>query len=340
VLIEQKEVKKEIENGEEIQEVKQKDPPKHVLKWISHNFKFLLVPASRLEELTIRQTDYEKLKSKRKFSRLFKSPLTVAGTIIIFCFVSLAVFGHWISPYTFEQANGVFSGTYNPPSTRHIFGTMMLGRDVLARMIFGTYSSLTIALPSVVISVVLGVFIGIFSAYSGGWIDSVIMRIMDIFLAFPGLILAMVLIQLWGQRIEIIMTVWGLLGVPFYARLIRGSVLQAKNLPYVQAAKTVGANKFRIMYKHILPNCIQPIIVSFSFDIGSAVLNLAALAFLGFSDPNMIEWGHDVSYNRIFLYNAPWASLAPGFMIVIYVLGFMLLGDGLRDYLDPKLKNL
>ncbi|MFX0077375.1 MAG: ABC transporter permease [Candidatus Hermodarchaeota archaeon] len=340
MLVEQKQVKEEIEDKEELLKAKEKSSTNNVLKWISQNFKFLLIPASRLDELTLRQADYEKLKSKRNFSRLFKSPLTVVGLTIIFCFVSLAIFGHWISPYTFEEANGVFPGTYNPPSPNHLFGTMMLGRDVLARMIFGTYSSLTIALPSVVISVVLGVSIGTFSAYSGGWIDSVIMRIMDIFLAFPGLILAMVLIQLWGQRIEIIMTVWGFMGVPFYARLIRGSVLQAKNLPYVDAAKTVGASKFRIMFRHILPNCIQPIIVSFTFDIGSAVLNLAALAFLGFYDPNMIEWGHDISYNRIFLYNAPWASLGPGFMIVIYVLGFMLIGDGIRDYIDPKLKNL
>ena len=163
---------------------------------------------------------------------------------------------------------------------------------------------------------------------------------MDVFLAFPGLILVLVFVGVFGRRIEYIMLIYGFLGIPGYARLIRGNVLQAKELPYVQAAKVAGAGKMRIMFRHILPNVIQPVIIAVTFAVGGFILGLAGLAFLGFSDPTFIEWGADISRARPELYSAPWAALFPGLMIVITVLGFMLLGDGLRDALDPRLKNL
>lgn len=340
VLLKPKKFEEEVGYKEEVQEAREESAVKHVLKWIIHNYKFLLVPGSRLEDLTQRQLTYEKQVSKRKFLSQLKSPLTLLGIIIILCMVTIAVFCDWIAPYPFKVANGINTNAYSPPTPEHLLGTTMLGRDVLSRMIFGTVTSLTLALPAVVIGVVLGVSLGIIAAYYEGWIDSLIMRLVDIFLAFPGLILVMVLISIWGQRLEIIITVWGLLGIPIYSRLIRGSVLQAKNLPYIQSAKISGAGNFRIMFRHILPNCIQPIIIAFSFEMGATVLNLAALAFLGFYDPNLIEWGHDISLGRYYLYSAPWISIGPGIMILIFVLGFMLLGDGLRDVLDPKMKNL
>ena len=188
--------------------------------------------------------------------------------------------------------------------------------------------------------VVGGVFLGVIAAYYGGWVDSIIMRIADVFLAFPGLILVLVFVGVFGREIEMIMLIYGFLGIPGYARLIRGNVLQAKELPYVQAAKVAGAGNIRIMFKHILPNVIQPVIIAVTFAIGGFILGLAGLAFLGFSDPIFIEWGADISRAREMLYAAPWASIFPGLMIVITVLGFMLVGDGLRDALDPRLKNL
>lgn len=139
---------------------------------------------------------------------------------------------------------------------------------------------------------------------------------------------------------ENIMLAFGILGVPFYARLIRGNVLQARNLPYVEAARVSGAGNWRIMFRHILPNCIQPVIIAVTFAIGGVILSLAGLSFLGFSDPTLVEWGNDLSQARLHLQTAPWASIWPGFMILFTVLGFMLLGDGLRDALDPRLKNL
>jgi peptide/nickel transport system permease protein len=314
--------------------------PKKVFFWFIHHIKFLLIPGYRLEELTKRETEFEKTRSQRKFIRRFKSILTIIGIVIIFLIITLTVFPHWISPYTFDQAKGVLSNSFAPPSPTHPLGRTNLGRDVLARLIFAARTSITVALPAIGISVIGGVIFGIIAAYFGGWVDSIIMRIFDIFMAFPSLVLALVIIGIWGQKIEYILLTWGILGIPYYGRLLRGNVLQAKELPYIQAAKVSGAGDWRIMFRHILPNVIQPIIISFTFSIGGMILGLAGLSFLGFGDPNLIEWGNDINAARQSLYDAPWAPLWPGFMILITVLGFMLLGDGLRDALDPRLKNL
>ncbi|NVM17775.1 MAG: ABC transporter permease [Candidatus Lokiarchaeota archaeon] len=329
-----------VEQEFELEERKEKNIVKKIFKWMGSNLKFLFVPGYRIEELTIREQEYEKTISKRKFIRRLKSVLTIIGISIVFVIVTFAVFAPWISPYTFRVADGVFSGSWNPPSPEHPLGQTNFGRDILARMIWGARSSLTIALPAITLSVVVGVIFGIIAAYFGGWVDSVIMRISDIFFAFPGLIFAIVLIGVLGRRMEYIILAYGILGIPYYSRLIRASVLQAKELPYVEAARVSGAKNWRIMFRHIMPNCIQPIIISFTFDIGGVILSFAGLAFLGYSDPHLIEWGRDIDIGRGHLVNAPWASFWPGLMIIFTVLGFMLIGDGLRDALDPRLRNL
>ncbi len=324
----------------ELEERKEQGIVISTLSWIIHNLKFLFIPGYRLEELSIREFEYEKTISKRKFIQRLKSPLTILGILIVFFISTFAIFPEWLSQYTFEEANGVFYGAWQPVSPEHLLGTTDFGRDILARLIYGARASLTIALPSIGFSVILGVIFGVISGYYGGWIDSLIMRIMDIFLAFPGLILALVFVAIWGPRMEYIMLAFGVLGVPFYSRLIRGVVLQARELPYIEAARTSGSGNWRIMFRHILPNTIQPIIISLTFNIGGVILALAGLAFLGYSDIRLIEWGNDINDARLHLYDAPWAALWPGFMILIAVLGFMLVGDGLRDALDPRLKNL
>jgi peptide/nickel transport system permease protein len=313
---------------------------KRVLSWMFKNSKFLLLPGSRLDDLTQREIEFERVRGKRKFIRRFKSVLTITGIVIVFVVVSLAVFCNWISPYPIEYVRHSQPGAFSPPSPAHPLGQSTMGYDVLARLIFGARSSLSAALPALSLSVIGGIIFGVIAAYYRGWVDTVIMRISDILLAFPGLILALVIISIVGQRIDAILIVWGVLGIPFYARLIRGNVLQARELPYIQAARVSGAGNWRIMFRHILPNVIQPVIISVTFNIGAWILGLAALSYLGFSDPNLIEWGNDINNARAMLYSAPWASLWPGFMILVTVLGFMLLGDGLRDALDPRLKNL
>ncbi|MFW9969850.1 MAG: ABC transporter permease [Candidatus Odinarchaeota archaeon] len=323
------------------EEVKEEENiSKNVISWVFKNFKFLLLPGSRLDDLTQREMEFERVRGKRKFIRRFKSVLTITGIAIVFVVISLAVFCNWLSPYSFDYVIHTHPGAYGYPSAAHPLGQSKLGYDVLSRLIFGARSSLSVALPAIMLSVIGGIVIGVVAAYYRGWIDSILMRICDVLLAFPGLILALVIISIVGQQIQYIMIVWGILGIPFYARLIRGNVLQARELPYIQAAKVAGAGNGRIMFRHILPNVIQPIIISLTFDVGSWVLGLAALSYLGFSDPRLVEWGNDINFARANLYSAPWASLWPGFMILITVLGFMLLGDGLRDALDPRLKNL
>ena len=214
-------------------------------------------------------------------------------------------------------------------------------KSVLSRLIYGARSSITIALPAITLSVFFGVIFGVIGGYYGGMIDSLMMRIFDIMLSFPGLVLVLVVVALRGEpRVEDIMLAYGVLGIPYYSRLIRGQVLQARELPYIQAARTSGAGNFKLMFRHILPNSIQPIIIAFTFNIGGIILSLAGLAFLGFNDPDLIEWGNDIAEAAIQIYKAPWASMWPGFMILITVMGFMLLGDGLRDALDPRMKNL
>jgi len=323
-----------------------KEISKRILKWFTKNLKFLFIPASRIDDLTIREAEYEMTKSKRKFIRRLKSVLTITGILLVFFIATLAVFPHWLSAYTFDEVIDIYSNDWEAPNALHPLGTTKFGRDVLARLIFGARTSLTVALPAIGMSVIFGIMIGIIAAYYGGWIDALIMRIIDIFLAFPALILALVFVAVLGNalgtgpRIEYIMLAWGILGIPYYSRLIRGNVLQAKELPYIQAARVSGAGNARIMFKHILPNIMQPIIISVTFDIGGIILSLAGLSFLGFSDYRMVDWGNEISVGRQFLYTAPWASLWPGFFILLAVLGFMLLGDGLRDALDPRLKNL
>ena len=314
---------------------------KKAFSWMASNFKFLLIPGYTVEELKQREIEYRKRRSKRKLIRRLKSFLTILGIIIILMVVSFAVFAPWISPFTFSELNGFFINHYEPPSPLHIFGTANNGRDIFGRAVWGARSSLTIALPALALAVFGGVITGLIAGYYGGWVDTVLMRIMDIFLAFPGLILVLVFISMWGRELKYFMLAYGLLGIAGYARLIRGSVLQSKELDYVRAAEVSGASNIRIIFKHVLPNCIQPILISFTFDIGGVILSLAGLSFLGLGAPGqIIEWGNDVALAQDTLHFAPWAFFFPGLMIVITVFGCMLLGDGLRDALDPRLRNL
>ena len=322
------------------EEEKEESVPITVLKWFVTHLKFIAVPTSTYEELMLEEQEYERTKSQRRFIRKLKSVLTIVGLVIVVGLITMAIFPHWLAPYPFEDAMDYFLHPFAAPSSAHIMGTTALGRDVLTRLIFGARSSLTVSLPAISIGVIGGVFFGVIAAYYGGLVDSIIMRIVDVFLAFPGLVLVLVFVGVFGRRIEYIMLIYGFLGIPYYARLIRGNVLQAKELPYVQAARVAGAGNARIMFRHILPNVIQPVIIAVTFAIGGFILGLAGLAFLGFSDPTFIEWGADINRARESLYDAPWASIFPGLMIVITVLGFMLVGDGLRDALDPRLKNL
>jgi ABC-type dipeptide/oligopeptide/nickel transport system permease subunit len=186
------------------------------------------------------------------------------------------------------------------------------------------------------LGIVGGVIFGVIAAYKGGWIDNLIMRSADIIVSVPGLVLLILIISIMGVDIQSIIVAQGLLSIPGYARLMRSAAISQRSMTYVESAKVSGASEWRIMFRHILPNSVSVIIVALSFDIGFTILSLSSLAFLGFAQENVVEWGADVNNNKSSLVDAPWAAIWPGIGVVVTVLGFMLLGDGLRDALDPR----
>jgi len=305
---------------------------------------FLFKPGQKDDVLSRRDFLFNRLKSKRRFISKLNNPLTKLGLLVIFIAITWAVFSPLISIYNYEVVAGINEDVEQfarPSFPAHPLGVTYFGRDIFSRLIWGARSSLTLGLLSILISMVFGVMIGVFSGYIAGWVDNVIMRIMDIVMAFPGLIMIIIILSIFDEparRMQTILLLYGFLGIPGYARLIRGSVLSERTRTYVEAAKVGGSSNFQIMFKHILPNCIAPIIVSVTFDIGGIILSLAGLSYLGFADTTMVEWGADINEARRKLTSAPWAAIWPGVGIFITVLGFMLVGDGLRDALDPRLQ--
>ena len=298
---------------------------------------FLLRPGAEDEELEKRDFEMNKFRTKRSFLRRLKAPLTILGISIVFVISTWAIFGHWISFISFRDLSyELHAGAFDAPSFVHPFGQGEWGRDVWGRLIWGARASLTMGLASIAISVSGGIILGTIAAYKGGWIDNIIMRLGDIISSIPGLVLTIIVVSVMGYDVKNILLSWGLLGITGYARLMRSAAISQRAMTYVQSAKVSGASEWRIMFRHILPNSIAPIIVAVSFDIGGMILGLAGLAFLGFGAEGIIEWGRDVAGNKQALIYAPWAAIWPGIGIIITVLGFMLLGDGLRDALDPR----
>jgi peptide/nickel transport system permease protein len=301
--------------------------------------KFLLIPGYKSTDLQIREYEIGKLKSKRKFFRRLLTPLSITGFILLSIIVTLAVFSPWLTSYTvLNLTQEQYIGIFEPPSVDHPFGQTKNGWDILGRLIWGARVSLTVGLIALSIGIGVGVPLGIIAAYFGGVVESIIMRISDMFRAFPGMILALVFVAIWGLEIENIMLAFGILAIPGYIRAIRGSALQVKQNLYIKASKAAGLSNFNIMFKHILPNSINPIIIALSFDLGNMVMMLTSLSFFGYNDPTLISWGRDISDSRGVFYYAPHTFIFPAIVIFITVLGFILLGDGIRDALDPKLK--
>lgn len=279
-----------------------------------------------------------------QLEKLFKNKTGVAGLIIITIFVLCALFAPLISPH-----NPVENALYEqlkPPvweeggASKNLLGTDDLGRDILSRLIFGARVSLMVGLVSVGIAVLLGTLFGAIAGYFGGWLDNVIMRIMDIILAFPGILLAIVIVAYLGPGLRNAMIAIGVISIPRFARIVRASVIEEYEKDYVLAARAVGARNRRIIFDSILPNCLAPIIVQASLGFGSAILDAAGLSFLGLgAQPPIPEWGAMIAMGRSMILRAWWVMTFPGIAILFGVLGFNLLGDGLRDALDPRLRD-
>ena len=224
-----------------------------------------------------------------------------------------------------------------PPSAEHWFGTDLQGRDIFCRVMVGTQISLSVGLIAVAFSLTIGVILGSIAGYKGGWIDTVIMRVMDMMLAIPSILLAIAIMAALGPGIEKAVVAIGLVSIPEYARIVRSEILAIKENDYVAAARVIGDSYFKIVFRHVLPNALPSIIVRATLGISSAILDCAALGFLGLGvQPPAAEWGDMLGRGRNELFRAPWLMIFPGLAITLAVLAFNLLGDGIRDGLDPK----
>jgi peptide/nickel transport system permease protein len=279
---------------------------------------------------------------KEMWETLRQNKAAVVGLIII-CFLVLIALSVWVSglmgiqilPYDPNPSDMTKSFIW--PSAAHWFGTDQLGRDIFSRILDGTKISLFVGVAAVTISLSTGVLLGALAGYRGGRTDAVIMRVMDMMLAIPSILLAIAFMAALGKGIDKAVIAIGLVSIPEYARLVRASILSVKENDYVQAAKVIGSSDTRIIMKHILPNIISLIVVRATLGISTAVLDTAALGFLGLGvQPPFAEWGDMLGRARGFIFNAPYTLIFPGIAITMTVLAFNLLGDGLRDALDPK----
>ena len=267
--------------------------------------------------------------------------LAVASLIVIVLFIIGALFAPWLAPYP-EQGRGEpnITAKFQPPSREHLLGTDYLGRDVFSRILFGGRTSLSIGFLVVIVASVIGVPLGAIAGYYGGWIDDVLMRITDVFLAFPPLLLAIAIAAALGasfvnSMIAIAVTWW-----PWYARLVRAQTLSLRERYFVEAARSIGVSNLSIVRRHVFPNVMTPVLVQATMDIGSAILTGAAISFIGLGvQPPTADWGKMISTGRIYFLERPWFAGAAGAAIFLVTLAFNLLGDAVRDVADPRTRR-
>lgn len=275
---------------------------------------------------------------KTVWKRLKKNKAAVVGGFLILLFIIVSIVGPWLT--TQDPTDVDVLNKLKSPSAEHWFGTDNYGRDIFTRIIHGMALTLQVGFLSVTIGGVIGVVLGIVSGYYGGAVDTIIMRVMDVLLAFPGILLALAIVSVLGGSLQNVIIAVAIFSVPAFARIVRGSTLSVRKLEYIDAVRALGASDFRIIFKHILPNVMSPIIVQATLRIATAVLTASGLSFLGLgAQPPTPEWGAMLSDGRNFMADHPHVILFPGIMIVIVVLAFNIFGDGLRDALDPKMNR-
>ncbi|MGI6782930.1 MAG: ABC transporter permease [Aminivibrio sp.] len=270
--------------------------------------------------------------------RLSRAPLAMAGLVTVLILVVAAVFAGYIAPYGYADQD--LMAAFEEPSRTHIFGTDEFGRDIFSRIVYGARVSLQVGFIAVGIAVFVGGFLGAIAGYYGGFADNAIMRGMDILLSIPSILLAIAIAASLGPGLFNLMIAVGISSTPNYARIVRGSVLSIRSQEFVEAAKAVGSSDLRIIMKHIIPNCLAPIIVQSTLGVAIAILTAAGLSFIGLGiQPPIPEWGAMLSGGREYIRDYAYMTIFPGLAIMITILALNFLGDGLRDALDPKLKR-
>ena len=274
--------------------------------------------------------------------RLFRNKLAIVGMVILGVVIFVAIFAPFLATQH-PNENGVYKAypreNKQAPSREHPMGTDDLGRDMMSLIFYGARISVRVGVFAVGLAILVGATLGAIAGYAGGTVDNIIMRIMDIMLAFPSILLALVIVVAIGPGLFNAMVAIGIVSIPTFARITRAAVIKENENVYVMAARSLGANNNRVLWRHIVPNSLSPLIVAASLGIGVAILDAAGLGFLGLgAQPPTPEWGLMLSRNKNHIFNSPWMVIFPGVSIMFLVLGFNLLGDGLRDALDPWLR--
>lgn len=287
--------------------------------------------------------ELEVSKTQSQFRRIMKQLLrnrrAVVGGIVLLIIVFMAILAPYVTTHDPVKQN--IRNQLQPPSREHFFGTDQFGRDIYSRVIYGARLSLRVGFLAISFALVVGCFLGLVSGYYGGWLDMIVMRVIDILLALPGFLLALSIVAALGPGLENVIMAIGVSYIPSFARMMRSAVLATRELDYVDAAQALGASDWRIIFQHILPNSISPIIVLTTLSMAGAILSAAGLSFLGMgAQPPTPEWGSMIATARPFIRVSHWAVTVPGLAIFITVMCLNLVGDGLRDALDPRLTNL
>ncbi|MFO7952263.1 MAG: ABC transporter permease [Bacillota bacterium] len=289
----------------------------------------------KLDQISLVDTPKSDSEMRQVWRHLRKNRMAMIGLAILFIFMISSIFAPFITPHDPIKLDLI--NAIEVPNSENLMGTDWQGRDVFTRILYGGRISLAIGFITVIIGLAVGIPVGTLSGYFGGKFDLFVQRLIDIMLAFPGILLAIVVVAVLGVGVEQVMIAVGISTIPIYTRLVRGSVLSVKEEGYVTAAKSLGIGDARIILRHILPNCLGPIIVMSTFRIATSILWAAGLGFLGLgAQPPDPEWGAMLSNGREYMRAAPFLTTFPGLAIFLMVLGFNLLGDGLRDALDPR----
>ena len=277
------------------------------------------------------------------FRRLRRNPSAIIGFVLVSLFVFVAIFAPFLAPDNprAQDLSLISNGCCPGPSAHHLLGVDDLGRDELSRILYGARLSLLIGIVSVTVGLSVGITLGAISGFVGGWVDGTLMRLVDIMLAIPGFLMAIGIVALLGPGLLQVMIAIGIVNIPIFTRLLRGSVLAQRDNDFVLAARAVGVRRRKILLSHVLPNSISVVIVAGTLALATAIIDAAGLSFLGLGpqDPATPEWGNMLTDTVRYLQTAPFLAIIPGAAIVISVLGFNLIGDGLREALDPKLRG-
>ena len=272
------------------------------------------------------------------FKRLIRNKLAVFGAVLLLFLVGLALLAPWVATHSPFKLN--LKERLQPPSSSHFFGTDGYGRDLFSRVVYGAAIALRVGFLSIIVAITAGIVLGLISGYYRGWVDTVVMRIMDAILSFPIILLAIGIMAVLGAGFANLMIALGVVYTPRFARLVRSSVLSIREKEYIEAARVTGCSDFTILFVHILPNCWAPVIIQATISFGYAILWEAALSFLGLgAPPPSPSWGSLLAEGKEVLTKAPWLTYFPGAAIALTVLSLNLFGDGLRDVLDPRFKE-